>query len=119
MTTQQPYRGIDIKTEEWVYGWKCVWQGITLIFDSPYNLLHNPVEVHPDSVSQSTGKEDRHGVEIYGGMSLRSCTSSTRTLLVSWSDERCAFVVSDGFNENLLSDWNTKTFEIIPDGEPK
>ena len=46
------YRGKRIDNGEWVHGWLCVWQGITLIFDSPYNLYHNPVEVIPESVGR-------------------------------------------------------------------
>jgi len=61
------FRGKDVKTGEWVYGFHCVWQGIHLIFDSPFNLFHNPVEVHSDSVGMWTGLKDKSGIEIYGG----------------------------------------------------
>jgi hypothetical protein len=61
------YRGKDIKTGKWVYGWFCIWQGISLIFDSPFNLYNNPVEVIPESVGQWIGPKDKNGVDAYAG----------------------------------------------------
>lgn len=118
-----PYRARRVDTNELVYGGAFEHKGKTYIIPAGIRILplgytlgppslDGFVEVHPDSVFQSTGRKDKHGVEIYGGMSLKSCNHK-RVLLISWSDERCAFVVLDGFNENLLSHWNTAEFEII------
>lgn len=89
------YRGKDIKTGEWVFGWLCIWQGITLIFDSPFNLMNNPVEVHPDTVGQFTGKEDRNEKEVYRGDIVDpffdSGAKGTHLLEVIWNDEQSCY----------------------------
>ncbi len=60
------FRGKSVSTGEWAYGWLCVWQGVTLIFDSPFNLFNNPIEVHLDTVGQFTGEICKSG-EVYVG----------------------------------------------------
>ena len=86
MTTQRPYRARRVDTNELVYGWKFVCKGDdrTYIISADYSaqeLSYTPAlfdhkiawhEVHPDSVSQSTGRKDKHGVDAYGGDRVKS-----------------------------------------------
>jgi len=58
------FRGLT-KDGKWVKGFYCSWQGIELIFNSPWNLYHRPVEVIPETVSWCTGFKDKNGVEIF------------------------------------------------------
>ncbi len=69
---QRPYRGKSIKTGKWVYGWYVEALKNTPCIVGQYDDNHYGYqEVHPASVSQSTGIKDKHGEEIYGGMNVR------------------------------------------------
>ena len=119
MADQHNYRGKRVDNGKWAVGWYFVLNGKPYIYRNlsypNKDVLRNSCEVHPESVSDSTGRKDKHGHEIYGGMKLRSDTK--RELVVRWSDMKCAFVADDGDHETFLAHWNTESFAIIPEGE--
>lgn len=78
------------------------------------------IEVHPDSVSQSTGRQDKHGVEIYGGDTCKFISPIQRQDLspavVEWSDEGCYWKLQ-GKLPLLLH--RAIDIEIITEGDKK
>ena len=42
-----------------VSGWLCIWQGAVLIFDSPFNLTHHPVEVDPETLRPMDSEKEQ------------------------------------------------------------
>ena len=75
MADQRKYRGKRVDNGKWAVGWYFVLNGKPYIYRNlsypNKDVLRNSCEVHPASVSQSTGIKDKHGEEIYGGMNVR------------------------------------------------
>ena len=63
------------------------------------NGVPNMVEVHPDTVGQSTGQTDKHGVEeIYIGSQVEVTWDDGKKELyaIEWSDEWWGFCLDSG-----------------------
>ncbi len=87
------YRG-KTKDGDWVYGW----YSESYTSSSSYNVIGPHIrhldkdvlyesEVIPESVGQSTGIEDKHEKEVFGGDRIRPWDDDDRSLVVVWDDE--------------------------------
>ena len=98
------YRGKDIKTKEWVYGYyvKCSISGnsyiVEDIFESPLvNRLDEvtAILVDPKTVGQYIGLEDKNGKEMFDNDFIKD---STGTSLIVWSSKYASFCLErDGW----------------------
>lgn len=113
-----PYRARQINDNEWVYGGLVEKNGrawIVALHETPKAikcggfLLCVAYEVSPSSVSQSTGRKDKHGKEAYGGDRVRSSHYGKGQIL--WAgDGWCVQAEDMKFALHY-------EFEIIPEGD--
>lgn len=104
-------RGKD-KDGKWVYGNYCYQEhilrtqpGITheIIGIEHGQYGETRISVQPDSVSYSTGLFDKHGDEIFGGMSLDAGKWGTYT--VFWNKQRLCWGTDSERGVADLSEW--------------
>lgn len=118
-TEMRPYRGKRIDNREWVYGWyvklHCCSDGKSYfihIIDGGFDD-DDRHEVHPDSVGQQTGVQDKNKKEIYVGDLVRLDTPQnvyhpTRVKEIIFSQRFAQFCVKPCTS---ISGW--KSVEII------
>ena len=81
MSNPRLYRARRIDNNEWVKGWYAKIEDEHFIIPATattcqsriiteHEFIEGHVEVHPSTVAQSTGKEDKNGDEIFEGMTM-------------------------------------------------
>lgn len=70
MKIETRFRGIDINTDKWVYGYYAKHQHKDIIVndvfvDNGYDFVFN--FINPDSLGEFTGLTDKNGIDIYEG----------------------------------------------------
>jgi len=111
------FRGIDIKTGEWVYGYYVAanmnthWIVQMNCFGDLLKGLDYPHQVHPDSIAQNTGKKDKYFENIYGSIFIEGRMSKGGDVLeiakseivsVQWNQQVAGF---DTEPEISFCDW--------------
>ena len=105
------YRARRIDNNEWVYGYLFESWEQTYILWGTINGIPCMTEVHPSTVSQSTGKLDKNGDELFGGDKVRGTVDGEwYEWIVDWeeTDEYTGWSIG---NDNI-------PFEIIPEDKP-
>lgn len=105
------FRGKDINSNEWVYGYLYREGGRSYILDEGRSC-----EVLANTVSQYTGLNDKNGVEIYGGDTVTGHYSNmdvdySTSSVVEWG----ILLDSDGYRAGATMGWVTSNGSSLYD----
>ncbi len=100
---------------EWVVGYPCDFKGrATIRLLLPPNPFYENLYVDPDTLGYATGKLDKHGREIYGGMKVK-VPFFTSPFTVEWDNAKSSWYLKyheDGYSM-MLWEKRSETLEII------
>ncbi len=119
----RPYRGKRIDNGEWVYGNLLTTHG----GDTWINIQHTYIEpvkiieVHPDTIGQSTGLLDKNGTEGYAGSNIKARHKTDSTEIddvIVWDEDHFLWGVQmDGWIMPLKTLIDTHDFTIHGEGK--
>ena len=125
MSKQRMYRGLRKDNGKPVVGCLVEFSDMSIIFSSNVVITSDSetrseyidstfwFEVIPESVGQSTGREDKHGEEIFGKMKVRHANGFVYAVV--WNDGRLGWTLQRP-NGTYRQEWSEK-IEIIHDKE--
>lgn len=125
------FRGVDIRTGEWVYGYYFrIWNKHYILWGT-INDIPTMTEVHPDSIAMDTGQTDKHDKQIFGsiwidgkltrgGDRLKYYNQKLHIKDVIWRNNRntgVGFNIAIGDNYEIIGTQYTKLKEMRRDIE--
>jgi len=89
------FRGISVKTDDWVYGYYSVLDSIH------YIGYGGKTSVYPETIGEYIGLEDKHKEELYEGMDIRSDQHTPEIMKIVFREG--GFCVIDIYNLDFMS----------------
>ena len=114
MSKERQYRGKRADNGKWAYGWLYIGANSWILENEPPHqdpdkglFFFKPIEVVPETVGQSIGRDDKEGKEIYGGDKVKGKWQVDRekviTGVVKYYSNHGLYAIVDEVDGFLLS----------------